>query len=110
KNTEFYTDTGRNSAKYELVSLSSFVLIQKKQKIKACVAFGELVNSVLGDPLSGSIANRIMSLCVRRNSVLTQSSPKRVPRLRSLCRSLLLFIFCIEFGCTFLIINMQKIY
>ncbi|MDR1347252.1 MAG: hypothetical protein LBJ63_02310 [Prevotellaceae bacterium] len=31
---------------------SSFVLIQKKQKIKASVAFGELVNSVLGDPLT----------------------------------------------------------
>jgi hypothetical protein len=33
------------------IVFSSFALMQKKQKIKASVAFGELASSVLGDPL-----------------------------------------------------------
>jgi hypothetical protein len=44
--------------------LFSFVLIQKKQKIKAGVAFGELASSVLGSPPAKSMpflfANKLL--------------------------------------------------
>jgi hypothetical protein len=52
------------------VFLSSFVLIQKKQKIKAKPS---------RRPAKGWLANRIMSRYARRYSVLTPSSPSGYP-------------------------------